>query len=163
MLTWLKDNAPVIGALAAALLVLVAILQLLVAGPINRGFDDLRSEMSSRFEAVDRRFEAVDKRFDDLRSEMRGRLSDLRSDMNIRFGDLRSDMNRGFEAVDQRFEAVDQRFEAVDQRLDAMDQRLGRLETGVSGLRTLSDRVSRNEGQIDLLREQLRTVDAPTP
>ena len=138
MLTWLKDNGPVIGALAGALLVLVAILQLLVAGPINRGFADLRSEMNSRFEAVDHRF-------NDLRSEMRGRFSDLRSEMNT------------------RFDAVDQRFEAVDQRLDAMDQRLGRLETGVSELRTLSDRVSRNEGQIELLREQLRTVDAPTP
>ena len=95
MPTWLKDNAPVIGALAAALLVLVAILQLLVAGPINRGFDDLRSEMN--------------------------------------------------------------------QRLDAVDERLGRLDTGVSALRTLSDRVSRNEGQIDFLRDQLQTVDAPTP
>ena len=149
MLTWLKDNGPVIGALAGALLVLVAILQLLVAGPINRSFDDLRSEMSSRFEAVDRRF-------DDLRSEMRGRLSDLRSEMNRGFDDLRSEMN-------SRFEAVDQRFEDVAQRLDAVDERLGRLETGVLELRTLSDRVSRNEGQIELLREQLRTVDAPTP
>ena len=156
MLTWLKDNGPVIGALAGALLVLVAILQLLVAGPINRGFDDLRSEMSSRFEAVDQRFEAVDRRFDDLRSEMRGRLSDLRSEMNRGFDDLRSEMK-------SRFEAVDQRFEDVAQRLDAVDERLGRLETGVSALRTLSDRVSRNEGQIELLREQLRTVDAPTP
>ena len=138
MLSWLKNNAPVIGALAGALLALAAILQLLVAGPINRGFDDLRSEMNSRFEAVDQRF------------------SDLRSEMNRGFHDLRSEMK-------SRFEAVDQRFEAVDQRLDAVDQRLGRLETGVSELRTLSDRVSRNEGQIELLREQLRTVDAPTP
>ena len=95
MLTWLKDNGPVIGALAGALLTLVAVLQFLVAGPVNRGFDDLRSEMI--------------------------------------------------------------------QRLDTVDERLGRLETGVSELRTLSDRVSRNEGQIDLLREQLRTVDAPAP
>ena len=145
MLTWLKDNAAVIGALAAALLVLAAILQLLVAGPINRGFDDLRSEMGSRFEAVDRRF-------DDLRSDMNSRFEAV----DKRFDDLRSEMSG-------RFDAVDQRFEAVGQRLDAVDERLGRLETGVSGLRTLSDRVSRNEGQIELLREQLRTVDAPTP
>ena len=149
MLTWLKDNGPVIGALAGTLLTLVAVLQFLVAGPINRGFDDLRSEMSSRFEGVDRRFD-----------------------------DLRSEMNSRFEAVDQRFEAVDQRFNDLRsemrarfsdlrsemiQRLDAVDERLGRLETGVSELRTLSDRVSRNEGQIDLLHDQLRTVDAPAP
>ena len=149
MLTWLKDNGPVIGTLAGALLALVAVLQFLVAGPINRGFDDLRSEMSSRFEAVDRRFEAVDRRFDDLRSEMNSRFeaadqrfNDLRSEMRGRFNDLRSEMI---------------------QRLDTVDDRLGRLETGVAELRTLGDRVSRNEGQIDLIREQLRTVDAPAP
>ena len=152
MLTWLKVNGPVIGALAGALLALVAVLQFLVAGPINGGFDDLRSEMSSRFEAVDRSFAAVDLRFDDLGSEMNSR----------------------FDAVDQRFEAADQRLndftsemnhrlDAAGQRLDAVDERLGRLETGVSELRTLSDRVSRNEGQIDLLRDQLRSVDAPAP
>ena len=149
MLTWLKDNGPGIGAVAGVLLALVAVLQFLVAGPINRGFDDLRSDMSSRFEAVDRRFEAVDRRFDDLRSEMNSRFeavdqrfNDLRSSIDGRFSDLRSEMI---------------------QRLDTVDERLGRLETGVSELRTLSDRVSRNEGQIDLLRDQLRTVDAPAP
>jgi len=156
MPTWLKDIAPVIGALAAALLVLVAILQMLVAGPINRGFDDLRSEMSSRLEVVDLRF-------NELRSDMNSRFemvdqrfSDLISSIDGRFDDLRSQMNG-------RFEAVDQRLDAVDQRLDAVDQRLGRLETNVSALRTLSDRVSRNEGQIEFLRDQLQTVDAPTP
>ena len=135
MLTWLKDNGSVIGVLAGALLALAAILQLLVVGPINRGFDDLRSEMNGRFDdlrsEMNSRFEAVDQPFNDLRSEMRERFSDLRSEMKSRF--------------------------------EAVDERLGRLETGVSALRTLSDRVSRNEGQIDLLREQLRTVDAPTP
>ena len=149
MLTWLKDNAPVIGALAAALLVLVAILQMLVAGPINRGFDDLRSDMSSRFEAVD-------KRFNDLRSDMNSRFEAV----DQRFSELRSDMNSRFDVVDERFN--DLRSE-MNQRLDGMDQRLGRLETNVSALRTLSDRVSRNEGQIDFLRDQLQTVDAPTP
>ena len=135
MLTWFKENGPVIGALAGALLALAAILQLLVAGPINRGFDDLRSEMSSRFEAADQRF-------DDLRSDMNQRFNDLRSDMNQRFNDLRLEMN---------------------QRLDSVDQRLGRLQIDVSALHTLNDRVSRNEGQIDLLRERLQTVDAPEP
>ena len=62
------------------------------------------------------------------------------------------------EGVRARFN--DLRSEMI-QRLDTVHDRLGRLETGVSELRTLSDRVSRNEGQIDLLREQLRTVDAP--
>ena len=33
---------------------------------LEKRFDDLRSELNSRFEAVDKRFEAVDKRFDTL-------------------------------------------------------------------------------------------------
>ncbi|MDE0207872.1 MAG: hypothetical protein OXP66_17790 [Candidatus Tectomicrobia bacterium] len=86
MLTWVKDNAPVIGAPAAALVAFVAVLQLVVVGPINA------------------RFDAQDKRLDLLTSEV----SELR-----------------------------------------------RLTVSIIG------RVSRNEGQIDFLREQLQTVDAP--
>ena len=138
MNAWLKDNAPIFGAFAALLLALVAAMQLVVVGPMNRGFDDLRSEMQARFEAVDHRFETVDQRFGDLRSEMR----DGFAAVDQRFADLRSDMN---------------------QRLEAVDQRLGRLEDAVSELRTLSDRVSRNRGQIRIIREQLQTVDAPAP
>ena len=82
-------------------------------------------------------------------------------------------MNQRFDAlerhVDQRFDAQDkyinQRFDAVDQRFDAQDQRLDRLTDEVSALRQLTvsigERVSRNEGQIDLIREHLQTVDAP--
>ena len=92
--------------------------------------------------------------------------------MNARFSDLRSDMNQRFEAVNQRFDqqdkyinarfdAVDQRIDAVEQRIDAVEQRLGRLETEVSELRTLGERISRNEGRIDLLTEQLQPI--PTP
>ena len=85
--------------------------------------------------------------------------------MNARFSDLRSDMNQRFDQQDKyinaRFDAVDQRFDAVDQRIDAVDQRLGRLETEVSELRTLGERISRNEGRIDLLTEQLQPI--PTP
>ena len=46
----------------------------------NRRFEELRQDMNSRFEAVDRRFEAVDRRFEAV--------------------------DRRFEAVDRRFEAV---------------------------------------------------------
>ena len=65
------------------------------------------------------------------------------------------------DAVDQRFDAVDQRFDAVDQRIDAV--RLGRLEDDVSELRTLSDKVSRNEGRIDVLTGQVQTAPQPVP
>ena len=152
MLTWLKDNGPVIGALAGTVVAVVAVLQIVVVGPMNSRFDDLRSDVNSRFDAVDRRFNA------------------FRAEMTQRFDAV----DQRFDAVDQRFDAVDQRFDAVDQRFhdfraemaqrfDAVDQRLDRLGNDFSELRALSDRVSHNEGQIDFLMQQLQTVDAPTP
>ena len=124
MKNWLKDNAPVIGALAGVIVAFVAVLQLAVVGPMNRGFD------------------RVNQRFDDLRAEM-----------NQRF--------------DQQDKYMNARFDAMDERLDAMDERIDRLADEVSELRTLvggiGERVSRNEGQIEVVREQLQTVDAPEP
>ena len=84
-------------------------------------------------------------------------------------------INQRFDAQDkyinQRFDAqdryIDQRFDAVDQRFDAQDRRLDRLENDVAELRTLvvgiSERVSRNDGQIDVIRQQLQIADAPVP
>ena len=94
--------------------------------------------MHQRFDAIDQRFDTVDQRFDDLRAEMNSR----------------------FDAQDKNMNA---RFDAVNQRFDAQDQRLQRLEDDVSELRKLSERVSRNEGHIDLIRQQLQTADAPSP
>ena len=69
--------------------------------------------------------------------------------------------------IDQRFEAVNQRFEAVNQRLDGHDRRFDRLTDEVSELRRLivgiSERLSRSEGEIDVIREQLRIADTPSP
>ena len=67
----------------------------------------------------------------------------------------------------QRFDAWDQRIDDLEimmnQRFDAVDQRLEGLENDVSELRKIDDRVSRNEGQIDVIRQQLQTVDTPSP
>ena len=76
-----------------------------------------------------------------------------------------------FDAQDRRLDAQDklisQHFEAVNQRLDSQDKRLDRLTDEVSELRRLmvgiSERVSRNEGEIDVIREQLRIADTPSP
>ena len=77
--------------------------------------------------------------------------------------------------VDQRLDAQDelisQRFDAqnryINQRFDAMDRRIDRLTEEVSELRRLtvsiSERVSRNEGQIDVIREQIQASDTPSP
>ena len=72
-----------------------------------------------------------------------------------------------FDAVDRRFDSVDQRFDAVDQRFDAMDKRIDRLADEVSELRKLtvsiSERVSKNEGRIDVILDQMRAADTPSP
>ena len=139
MKTWLKDNVPVIAALAGAVVAFVAILQLAIVGPMNRGFDDLRAEINQRFEAVDQR------------------LGDMNRGMNQRLDDMNRSMNQRF---DQQDKYMNTRFEAVDRRLD-------QLTGEVSGLRTLvigiGERVSRNEGRIDLLTEQLQATPVPSP
>ncbi|MDE0207749.1 MAG: hypothetical protein OXP66_17170 [Candidatus Tectomicrobia bacterium] len=94
------------------------------------------------FDAQDQRFDAQDQRFD----------------AQERFND------RFFEVVDRRLEAQDR---LMNQRFDAQDQRLDRLTDEVSELRRLMvgivERVSRNEGEIDVIREQLRIADTPSP
>ena len=79
--------------------------------------------------------------------------------------------DKRLDAQDKRLDAQDrlnnQHFEAVNQRLDAQDKRLDRLIDEVSELRRLtvgiSERVSRSEGEIDVIREQLRIADTPSP
>ena len=161
MKTWLKDNASVIGAVAGIIVALAALLQLVVVGPMNRGFADLRSEMNGRF--------------DDIRAEMNQRFDDVRAEMDQRFDQQDKHMNARFDQqdkyMDARFEAMDQRFDQQDKymnaRFEAMDQRFDRLSDEVSELRILvtgiAERVSRNEGRIQIIREQLQTVDAPAP
>ena len=84
-----------------------------------------------------------------------------------RFDDFEKYIDERFNSVAKRFDAVDQRFDAVDQRFDAVDQRFDSLTSEVSELRKLTasiaERVSRNEGQILIIREHLQTVDAPAP
>ena len=91
----------------------------------------------------------------------------LRDESYRNFETLRQEMNQRFEAQDkyinQRFDAIDQRFDAIDQRFDAQDRRIEDLAKDVADLQKLSDRVSRNEGQIDIIGQQLKTADAPAP
>ena len=122
---------------------------LITLAAISAAFVGLVTINGNRFDAqdrlIDQRFEAVNQRFD-----AQDRLMDQR-----------------FEAVDRRFDAVDQRFDGVDQRFDGHDKRLDHLTGEVSELRRLivgiGERVSRNEGEIDVIREQLRIADTPSP
>ena len=95
--------------------------------------------------------------------------------INQRFDAQDKYINQRFDAVDQRFNdqnrSINQRFDAQDQRIDNleadMNRRFDRLIDDVSELRKLtvgiSERVSRNEGAIDVIREQIQTADKPSP
>ena len=102
-----------------------------------------------------------------LRNQSNQNFEALRREINQRIDDLKAEMNARFDAQDKRFDAQDkyinQRFDAVDQRFDAQDRRIEDLAKDVSELRTLSERVSRNEGRIDAIMEQLQTADVPSP
>ena len=142
MPTWLKEHGPVIGALIGVVVAFIAVLQFVVVGPMTSRVDDLRSDVNERF-------------------------NELRSDVNNRFGLMEKYINARFDAMDERFDLQDRhintRFDAMDQRLEAVEQRLGRLESDVSELRSLRDRISRNEGRIDQLAEQLQAAPTPGP
>ena len=123
------------GTLAALGGVLLGVIGIVQFGVLN--------PIHQRFDAIDRRFDAQDSRD----------LDDLKAEMNQRFDTQDKHINQRFDAQDKY----------INQRFDAMDQRFDRLENDVSELRNLSDRVSHNEGQIDVIRQQLQTADTPSP
>ena len=132
-----SDTLITVGTIALAFVGLVTV--------IDRRFDVQDKLIDQRFESVDQRFESVDQRFEAL--------------------------NHRFEAIDQRFDAQDRRIDdlkaEMTRRFDAQGERLDRLTDEVSELRKLTvgiiERVSRNEGEIDVIRDQLRTADKPAP
>ena len=73
--------------------------------------------------------------------------------------------------ISQRLDAQDrlinQFMEQVNRRFDAQDKRLDRLADEIAELRRLivgiGERVSRNEGEIDVIRDRLRIADTPSP
>lgn len=83
-------------------------------------------------------------------------------------------INQRFETQDRRIDnleaAVNQRFDAQDRYIDqgfvAANQRLDQLTVETSELRNLLtsiiERVSRNEGEVDVIREQFQ-VDVSAP
>ena len=91
---------------------------------------------------IDQRFNAQDRRIDDLKDGLSQRFDDLRAGMN------------------QRFDAQDQRFDAQGNRIDRLADEVSELRRLIAGI---SDRVSRNDGQIQVILEQVRTADEPAP
>ena len=80
-------------------------------------------------------------------------------------------LNAQNELIDLRFDAQGRRIDdlkaGMNQRFDAQDKRLDRLTDEVFELRKLTvgiiERFSRNEGELDAIREQLLTADKPPP
>ena len=134
---------------------------------IAAAFVGLVTIVGNRFDAQDRfnslLFELVNQRLDaqDQHLDAQDRLANQRFEA----------VNQRLDAQDQRLDAQDrlanQRSEAVNQLFEAVNQRLDRLTDEVSELRRLvvgiGERVSRNEGEIDVIREQLRIADTPSP
>ena len=89
---------------------------------------------------IHQRFDAIDQRFDDLRAEMNQRFDHV----NLRIDDLRDDMNK--------------RFEAVNERLDGLTDEVSELRKLTV---SITERISRNEGQIDLITERFQPAPAP--
>ena len=141
MQDWIRENKTpitiVISAVAGTAAVVGVIL--ISINSIHHRLDAQDRYITQRFEAQDRsitqRFEAQDR-----------------------------SITQRFEAMDK---AINQHFNAVGHRFDKTDERLDRLTDEVSELRKLtvgiSERVSRNEGQIDVIKQQLQTADAPAP
>jgi predicted nucleic acid-binding Zn-ribbon protein len=140
MWMWLKDKGAVIGGITGVVAALVAILQLFVVSPMNRGFDAVNQRMDDLTAHMNQRFDAVNQRMDDLTAHMNQRFDAV----NQRMDDLTAHMN--------------QRFDAQDRRLDRLTGEVSELQGLVVGI---SERVSRTEGQIEVIREQLQTADAP--
>ena len=146
---WIEDNAGPIAVTIAILGGFAAILQFSVVRPMHQGFD------------------AVNQRIDDQIKYINQRLNDQNKSINERFDAVDQRFDDQNKSINQRFDAVDQRFDdqnkSINQRFDAQDRRIEDLVEGVSELRKLSDRVTRNETRIDTLTEQLQTADAPSP
>ncbi|MDE0205777.1 MAG: hypothetical protein OXP66_07110 [Candidatus Tectomicrobia bacterium] len=134
MWNWLRDNS-------AALIVLLAALALIY---------DSNSNVQHRL------------------NDFHERLGDFRTDMNQRFESLSGEMNRRFEehaaATDRRFDSLT---DVMNQRFNAHDERLDRLADEISSLRDLTirvnDRVSRNEAEIGVIRQQFQGNEEPSP
>ena len=130
----LKDNAAVLVALLAALALIHN-----SNNTLHHRLDDIRTDINQRFDEQGR---SINQRF-----------ADQNRSINQRF----DDQNR---YIDQRFDAVNQRFEVQDRKFDALIEEVSELRKLTVGI---VERISRNEGEIDVIRQQLQIADQPSP
>lgn len=158
---WIRNNGLAITAITGACVLFVTAANTLFLNPIHQRLDDLRAHIDQRFDAQDKH---INQRFDDQDKQINQRFDAQDKYINQRFDDQNKQINQRFDAqgkyINQRFDAQDK---YINQRFDAQDVRIEDLAKDLANIHKLSDRVSQNEGQIDVIREQLQTADAPTP
>ena len=155
MSTFFAKHADTFATITTIILAFVALVSLM-----DQRFNAQEKLINQRFETVNQRFETINQRFD----AQDRRIDGLEAAMNQRFDaqdrridDLEADIEQRFDAQDRY---IDQGFVAVNQRLDQLTVETSELRKLTTGI---VERVSRNEGEIDVIREQIRAVDAPVP
>ena len=128
------------------------------------GFAALVAIMGQHFDAQNQRFDAQERLNGQFFQLINQRLDAQDRRMNERFDAQERLMNQRFDAQEK---LMNERFEHVYRRLDAQGERLDRLTDEVAELRRLmvsiTERVSRNEGEIAVIRDHLRIADTPSP
>ena len=154
MWTWIRNNGLAITAVTGICVLFITVANVLFLNPIHHRLNDLGMH--------------IDQRFDDQNKSINQRFDDQDRAINQRFDAQDKSINQRFDAQDK---SIDQRFDAQDKRIGdleaGMNRRFDRLTGEVAELRKLTvnigERVSRNEGQIDVIMQQLQTADAPAP
>jgi chromosome segregation ATPase len=162
MPTFFARHADTFATIATLILAFVGLVAL-----VEQRFNAQEKLINQRFDAVNQRFGAVDQRF--------GAVNQRFDAQDRRIDGLEADIAQRFDAQDRRIDDleadIEQRFDVqaryIDQGFAAVNQRLDRLTGETSELRKLTtsivERVSRNEREIDVIREQSRAVDVPAP
>ena len=152
--TWLRNDGLAITALTGMGALCITAGNVLFLNPIHHRLNDLGVH--------------IDQRFDDQNESINQRFNDQTKAINQRFNDQDKAINQRF---DDQTRYIDQRIDGLEagmnQRFNAQDESFDRLTGEVAELRKLTvsigERVSRNEGQIDAIMQQLQTADAPAP
>jgi len=100
-----------------------------------RWTDDRMDDLKHQVDELGRRMEVG---FAEQRSEMTARFDRLEKSLEVRF----EKVDERFDRVDERFEKVDAKFERVDAKFDAVSEQIARTQETVIGLYAMLARFS---------------------
>ena len=115
---------------------------------------------SQFFQLVAQRLDAQGERMNERFEQITQRLDAQDERMNERFEQINQRLDAQDERMNEHFKLINQRFEQVDRRLDGLTGEVSELRRLMV---SVSERVARNEGEIDVIREHLRIADTPSP